>query len=348
MRVFGSSLVVTASAAIILSAEAGSLPPPADRKPIQVLVEAACVVAKADLYRGFPGEGLEVIEAILPLGARSDATLLDRTRLAIARGELEHYRASLAGASEEKAIQLLRAALATAEASRHEPAIADAADLLGLVLYSEAFETGDFVAPVEHLERALAIRRRVADRRGIAETLFHIGLVHQNRSGATAADRNRALDLYREALPIARDGGFEVEESYLERHIAAEEELRGDLDAALAGFSRSASLRRKAKYQIYLAPAFLALGEVHLARGEKKEADSSYREALAAATETRAARFVVQSHLALARLADKDGDRKTASAEANSALEAARASGYGDGIKDAAALVEELARRSVR
>jgi tetratricopeptide (TPR) repeat protein len=346
MRILGSSLVVVASAVIVLSAEGGSLTPQADRGPIQTLVEAACAVAKADLYRGFPGEGLEVIEAVLPLGARPDATPLDRARLAIARGELEHYRSSLVGASDTRAIELLRAALVAAEASRHEPAIADAADLLGLVLYSEAFDTGNFAAAIEPLERGLSIRRRIDDRRGIAESLFHLGLVHQNRAQATEADRKRAMELYLQALPIARDGGFEVEQSYLERHIAAEEELRGNLDAALAGFSRSASLRRKAKYQIYLAPALLALGDIHAARGEKKDAGSSYREALAAAKETRAARFIVGSHLALARLADKEGDRETATAEAKAALEAARAGGYASGASDAEVLIEELERRS--
>jgi tetratricopeptide (TPR) repeat protein len=345
MKVLGNSLFVAASAAIVFSAQGAGTPTPADPRPIEVLIDAACGVARADLYRGFPGEGLVVIEALLPLGTRPDATPLDRARLAIARGELEHYRASLAGTSQEKAEQLLRAALAAAEASRNDPAIAEAADLLGLALYSEAFGNGDFAAPVEPLERALAIRRCINDRRGIAETLFHLGLVHQNRAGAAATDRSRALELYREALPIAREGGFEVEQSYLERHIAAEDELRGDLDAALAGFSRSASLRRKTKYQIYLAPALLALGDVHAARGETKEAGSSYREALAVAREARAVRFIVRSHLALARLAEKAGDRDTAVAEAKSALEAARAGGYGDGIKDAEAFIEELVRR---
>jgi tetratricopeptide (TPR) repeat protein len=348
MRILWRTLVVAVSAAIVLSAEGGSLAPQADRGLVQTLVEAACAVAKADLYRGFPGDGLEVIEAILPLGARPDATPLDRARLAIARGELEHYRSSLVGASDAKAIELLRAALAAAEASRHEPAIADAADLIGLVLYSEAFDTGNFDVAVEPLERGLAIRRRIDDRRGIAESLFHLGLVHQNRAKATEADRKRAMELYLQALPIAREGGFEVEQSYLERHIAAEEELRGNLDAALGGFERSVSLRQEAKYRIYLAPALLALGDVHAARGETKEAGSSYREALAAAKETRAARFIVGSHLALARLADKEGDRETATAEAKSALEAARAGGSASGASDAEALIEELERRSGR
>ena len=335
--------VAALSVAVAVAVGEGDRPHPDPLDPIHAFIEAACRLGRADLYRGFPGQGLEVIEAVLPLGTRSDVSPIDRAHLAIARGELEHYRASLAGTGQEGAIELLRTALAAAEASSDPSATADAADLLGLALYSQAFENGAFDAPLPHLDRALAIRRRIDDRRGIAETLFHLGLVHQNRSSATAADRKRAQELYREALPIARDGAFEVEQSYLERHIAAEEEIRGNLDAAQAGFARSLALRRQAKYTIYLAPALLALGSIHASKGERAEAGASYREALATAREIGAIRFVVRSHLALAELAEKQGDRETASAEARSALEAARAAGYGDGAKEAIAVVERLA-----
>ena len=303
------------------------------------LVGAACDVAAADLSRGFPGEGLALVEALLPVVALADASSLDRVRLETLRGELEHYRSSLAGASEERAIELLRAALARAETTGHEPSIARAADLLGLAVYAEAFQNGDFAAALPHLERALALRRRLGDPRGVAESLFHVGLVHQNRTGATGADRKRALELYREALSIARDGGFKVEESYLARHIAAEDQERGDLDAALAGFSRSLALRREAGYRVYLSPALLALGSVHLARGAAREAEESYREALAVAREIHAVRYEVSALLALGRLAQRGGDGERAAGHAKAALETARRGGWEDGVREAEALL---------
>ena len=224
------------------------------------LVGAACDVAAADLSRGFPGEGLALVEALLPVVARPDASSLDRVRLETLRGELEHYRSSLAGASEERAIELLRAALARAETTGHEPS-------------------------------------------------------------------------------IARDGGFKVEESYLARHIAAEDQERGDLDAALAGFSRSLALRREAGYRVYLSPALLALGSVHLARGAAREAEESYREALAVAREIHAVRYEVSALLALGRLAQRGGDGERAAGHAKAALETARRGGWEDGVREAEALL---------
>jgi tetratricopeptide (TPR) repeat protein len=311
---------------------------------LHILIQSACRIADADLYRGFPHEGLKVIEAILPLGRRSEVRAVDRASLAIKNGELEHYRASLAGTGQSQAVKLLRAALAAAESGSDESTIATAADLLGLVLYAQAFENGDFDAPVPYLDRALEIRRRIKDRRGIAETLFHLGLISQNRRNATENDRRRAQQFYLEALPIAREGGFKIEQSYLERHIAAEEEIKGNLDAALAGFEHSLALRQQAGYVIYLAPALLALGDVHEARGEKEKSVARYQEALDTARKIGSARYLVQSHLGLAALAEKDGSRETATANGRSALEAARAAGYSDGVKEAKALLDRIGK----
>lgn len=307
------------------------------------LADATCELATSDLARGRPGDGLRAVEAVLPLLDRPDATRADRARLATERGRLEHYRASLAGAAQDTAVARLRDALAAAEASGDERLVADAADLLGLALYSLAFDSGDFAAPLAHLDRALGIRRRLDDRRGVAETLFHLGLVHQNRTGATASDRDRALAIYGEALPIARDNGCAVEQSYLERHIAAELVERGDLDGALAGFERSLELREQAGYAIYVPPALLALGDVHRARGDSATALRYYREALAGAQSIAATRFIVNAHLAIAEVEAASGRREEAAARCRQALAAARDGGWTSGAARAEARLAELA-----
>lgn len=309
--------------------------------------ESAVRLATSLFYAGRPADGADLLEAVRP---RLERAGLDRpgvVRMQIEHARMVHYTASQAGAPASRAAELSSAALAAAEALGDDVLVGDASDLLGLTLYWQALDSGrvaDFETPVPHYARALTIRRKREDRRGVAETLFHQGLLFQNRPSATAQDQKRAEALFLEARALINAEDHPVELSYLERHLAAIAQERGDLDGALAAFRRSLALREQAGFRIYVPPALLAIAEVLLARRDRVEAADTYRRALREAEAVNAHRFVLDAHVALGGLAEAAGDRASARTHYQAALAAAAAAGN---EVEAASLRERLERLEV-
>jgi tetratricopeptide (TPR) repeat protein len=169
------------------------------------------------------------------------------------------------------------------------------------------FRASDHAESRALLESALAIRRRLDDRRGVAETLFHLGLTYEHPEDPTPAQTARAGELYREALAVAVAGGFDYEASYAERHLAGQADDAGDLTAAIAGFERSLELRRRAGATIVVPPALTALADVLVEAGDRTRARELYEESLRIARELGATRFAEEPAAALAKLGATPG-----------------------------------------
>jgi hypothetical protein len=117
-------------------------------------------------------------------------------------------------------------------------------------------------------ERALEIRERLGDRRGVAESLFHIGLVHQ----ITRQDGPAALTCFRRSYELAREAGDAILMSYAVRHVGYMEQAAGSLDAAQAAFEESLALREANGWRPGVAAAQLALAAVLAAKGDRTAA----------------------------------------------------------------------------
>jgi tetratricopeptide (TPR) repeat protein len=221
---------------------------------------------------------------------------LQRARCAFSRGRL-------AGDPADAAVQDLRAILQAAEPLQDGPLIADIRDQLGLAIYTRDFRKTSLVEPRRLFEQALEARRAFADRRGVAESLFHVGLTWENKQDASAEELRRARASHEEALAIAEAGGFDIEASYAVRHLSGHKQDAGDLDGALAGFERSLALRTRAGYHIYLAPALLTVGDVWKAKGDALKARGFYERALAEANRLKAPSFQDSAREALQSLA---------------------------------------------
>lgn len=232
-------------------------------------------------------ESLRVLDVVPP----REASPPDLLRVRLQRARCTYYRSSLAGMPHDAVIAELKRIADDAEALADDVLLADARDQLGLALYARDFRATDQAQARALFEQALGSRRAAANRRGVAESLFHLGLTWENKLDPTPQDKVRSRALHEESLAAAEAGGFEVEASYAIRHLAGHRQDAGDLDGALAGFERSLALREKAGYAIYLAPSLLAVGEVWREKGDAAKARSYFQRALAEADRIGAARF---------------------------------------------------------
>lgn len=230
-------------------------------------------------------------------------TAAELAALELSRVEIAYYRGFVVAPPAEATIDALRAALRSAEAAGDAALTAEARDRLALGLFARDFRAGDHAEARSLLERALATRRELGDGRGVAETLFHLGLTWEHPKDPTPADAARAVERYQEALAVATAGGFGYEASYAERHLAGQADDAGDVAAARAGFERSLALRREAGATLVLAPALTALADVLVKQGERERARELYEEALRVAREIDAPRFATEPEEALRRLA---------------------------------------------
>lgn len=265
---------------------------------VAFLIDASESVRRA----GRPADALHILELADPLIA-ADASPVERGRLHLQRVRCAYYRASLAGTPQDVNIEELRAVLREAESLQDQRLLADARDQLGLAIYSRDFRKNEMEEPRRLFEQALDARRKLRDLRGVAESLFHIGLTFENKKDPSPEELRRAVASHEEALSIAGGGGFDIEASYAVRHLAGHKQDAGDLDAALAGFERSLMLRTRAGYLIYLAPALMAIGDVWKDKGNSNKAREFYERALAEADRLDAQRFQDSAKEALATVA---------------------------------------------
>jgi tetratricopeptide (TPR) repeat protein len=156
----------------------------------------------------------------------------------------------------------------------------------GLALHSEFLgdrSRGEPPGEMELFERALAIRREIGDRHGIAESLFHVGLVHQviRRDDATA----------RPLFEAAYEGATDLlTQSYALRHIAFCDDADGDAEAAERRHEQALELRRQVGWQAGVAAQLAAVADHRARRGDREGAAAYAREARAILVELGAER----------------------------------------------------------
>ncbi len=180
-------------------------------------------------------------------------------------------------------------ALRFAEQAKDPRLLADAHELTGRVLYSRRINLaqGDYAEPSDHFRRSLELRQQVGDTRGVIESLFRVGLIHE-RKGEDA----EAFDTYQRAWRMAGDR-YPLERSNLARHLAYQHQRRGDLDEALELFQESLRLREEAGFELTRAPALTSIGDLYREKKDHERALDYGRRALTEAQRVGAKRFVV-------------------------------------------------------
>ena len=141
----------------------------------------------------------------------------------------------------------------------------------GLALHSVFLRdrsAGEPAGELELFERALALRREISDASGVAESLFHVGLVHQVIRDENAASR----PFFEESYERAKALGDDVLASYALRHVAFCDQADGDLSAAQAKHEEALELRRRAGWVPGVGAQLFALAELEAERGRREQA----------------------------------------------------------------------------
>lgn len=113
-------------------------------------------------------------------------------------------------------------------------------------------------------ERALLLRQQIRDEAGIAESLFHVGLVHQ----LFKRDWETAQPYFEQARSLAEKVGDQLLLSEAHRHIGAYYWLhKGDFDTALSHLRKSLELRENLDFRVWPATGLITLGQCELAAG---------------------------------------------------------------------------------
>jgi tetratricopeptide (TPR) repeat protein len=179
---------------------------------------------------------------------------------------------------------LLGEALGLAQADGDIRCEAAALDLQGQLrhfrtidLPREEWQTVDPGPEQELFERALAIRRQLGDRAGVAESLLHLGWAHQVLRG----EPDVAIPMFREALALAEPDGDVHVRSELHRHIGFHLLVNDRRpEEALAYFETSLELWRSLGDPAHEVFGLVALARCESAAGRHGDALAHGREGL--------------------------------------------------------------------
>jgi len=225
-----------------------------------------------------------------------------------------------------------------AEESREPRLIADATDLTGRVLYARRINLneGDYDRPLAYFTRALTLRKGVGDTRGVVESLFRVGLIHERKDQSAPA-----IALYEQAMRLAGDA-YPVERSNLARHLAYQRQAQGDLDRAIELFELSLALREEVGLVITRPSALTSLADAYRRKGNSGRALEYGRRALEDAERLAADRFAVGALISLGQTHAATGDRSAALEQLRRADSLAARIGYVSGATRARAEQEKL------
>ncbi len=128
---------------------------------------------------------------------------------------------------------------------------------------------------LRHYQQSMDIKRRIADKRGIAVTLGEIAQLHES-SGAAAA----ALASYREALQLQRDIGDTKGMGTTLINLGSFYSDRAELDEALKMFKDSLQIQRDVGNENLQALCLNNIGDIYLAKGQYDDALLYFERAL--------------------------------------------------------------------
>jgi tetratricopeptide (TPR) repeat protein len=233
------------------------------------------------------------------------ATEPERLRIALAQGKIFADWVFHANRGYDEAVATLDTARALAARLGDERSAITALDLMGSADYYRVLQDGgrDYGSAQEQFNIALARREALDDTRGVAESVFHVGLIHERLE-----QYDEALYCYRRCYTLAREHNYQLEQSFAARHLGGRAQDVGDFAAALAYFKESLALRQLVGYTLLLPLAHIALGEVMLAQNTADGAAREYEQAHALAQGMQSPLIMVSSLLALSELAQARGD----------------------------------------
>jgi tetratricopeptide (TPR) repeat protein len=290
-------------------------------------------------YAGSISEAIRTLKHGNAIMETPDATDMDRALLLVQCAKLQSLDNFQGRGDFDQTLAMLARARELAEGLPDQRPHADAIDLTGMTLYYRALAGAGGVFPdaLPHFERALAMREQSGDGRGVAESIFHIGLIEQNTGQWQAA---RAT--FARATELARAGGYRLEHSYAVRHLGFVEQHEGNLEAARHCLAESLALREEIGFRLFLPFSMRALGEVCMQMGDIDAADGLFERAYIVATEIGSPSQTIFALLSRGELYQARGRSSDARAVIEQAAALAASAGFTRGEQLAARMLAEL------
>ena len=126
-----------------------------------------------------------------------------------------------------------------------------------------------------NFDEALQLQREIGDKRGLGDTLINLGGFHDD-----LGDHDQALKMYKEALQIQRDLGNESLQAICLNNIGGAYADKGQYEDALTYFQQALQLREKSKVPQDIVEAVHNLGYTLADMGQYDQAIAYYLRAL--------------------------------------------------------------------
>ncbi len=126
-----------------------------------------------------------------------------------------------------------------------------------------------------NFQEALQIRREIGDKRGLGDTLIDLGNFYND-----GGDHDQALKMYKEALQLQRDLGNESLQAICLNNIGTAYSEKGQYEDSLTYYQQALQLREKSKVPRDIVEAVHNLGETSAQMGQYDQAISYYLRAL--------------------------------------------------------------------
>jgi eukaryotic-like serine/threonine-protein kinase len=124
-------------------------------------------------------------------------------------------------------------------------------------------------------QEALQIRREIGDKRGLGDTLIDFGNFYND-----GGDHDQALKMYKEALQVQRDLGNESLQAICLNNIGTAYSEKGQYEDSLTYYQQALQLREKSQVPRDIVEAVHNLGETSAQMGQYDQAISYYLRAL--------------------------------------------------------------------
>jgi len=290
------------------------------------VVESVCAIARSRFAQGRSSEARDLLRAAMQL-----TTLLgDEPRqlpLLLAEGEILAAEYLCTNAEAEYMLRILGRARELAEEAGDRKSLADSYHWLGVARYFVEFSAGSAVNAREESYRealdchlkAMELREKLEDERGVSESLFQIGAVYERRQQA-----DRALNCFSQAIRIADRAEYPDGKVEPVRHLAYHALMQGKLDEAAQYARQALELREKSGFKPYLPFDHLLLGEIRFQAGDLEAAETHAAKAHALAHEMGYGRPAASALVVLGDVLARQGKADQAKEKYNAALELAR------------------------
>lgn len=156
-------------------------------------------------------------------------------------------------------------------------------------------------------EQALALSEKLHFKRGIANSMNDIGLVHSYRG-----DLSKALDYYLKSLNIAEEAGEINFASIISSNIGVIYFSNGDIALALKYLEKSLDLIRNSGELQTISKTMNNLGALYYKQGNMEKALHNYKESLHLKEKLKDTTGIGYSYNNIAFIFDKKGDKKNA------------------------------------